>query len=258
MVVRQPRRARQAKWTVIGQQVPTFVRDMAAGRSRRPVLDGQVGRLRRGAAAALRAAAGDQSAESRSCCPATCTCTSAPISSSISPIRDRRRSVSSSPTRRSRPAATAATCPPTWEAIKGDNPHIKYHSARRGYIACTATPSTMRADFKILDRVTVPDLPTRTGGSLVVEAGRRGELHRLRSAIGDRAIADLTIADHPIAYFFNSSARRFESSRESSEERRHRRRISRVLLRDLPLGRRLFRRLAGLQLRPAPRSGSPG
>ena len=35
-------------------------------------------------------------------------------------------------------------------------------------------PRPMRADFKILDQVTVPDLPTRTGGSLVVEAGRPG------------------------------------------------------------------------------------
>jgi hypothetical protein len=32
----------------------------------------------------------------------------------------------------------------------------------------------MRADFKVLDRVTVRDQPARTGGSLVVEAGRRG------------------------------------------------------------------------------------
>jgi len=32
----------------------------------------------------------------------------------------------------------------------------------------------MRADFRILDRVTVADLPIRTGGSLVVEAGKRG------------------------------------------------------------------------------------
>ena len=62
----------------------------------------------------------------------------------------------------------------TWERMRGDNPHIKYHSARRGYIACTATPTTMRADFKVLDRVTVPDAPERTGGSLVVEAGRPG------------------------------------------------------------------------------------
>ena len=61
-----------------------------------------------------------------------------------------------------------------WNAIKSDNPHIKYHSARRGYIACTVTPATLRADFKILDRVTVPDLPARTDGSIVVEAGHPG------------------------------------------------------------------------------------
>ena len=60
----------------------------------------------------------------------------------------------------------------TWEQIRPDNPHIKYHSARRGYVACTATPAAMRADFKVLDKVTVPDLPARLGGSLVVEAGR--------------------------------------------------------------------------------------
>jgi len=32
----------------------------------------------------------------------------------------------------------------------------------------------MRADFRILDRVTTADVPIRTGGSLVVEAGKRG------------------------------------------------------------------------------------
>ena len=62
----------------------------------------------------------------------------------------------------------------SWDRVRGDNPHIKYHSARRGYIACTATPAAMRADFKVVDRVTVPDAPERTGGSLVVEAGRPG------------------------------------------------------------------------------------
>lgn len=61
---------------------------------------------------------------------------------------------------------------PTWDAFRADNPHIRYHSARRGYIACTATPDTLRADFKTLERVTVPHAPVRVGGSLVVEAGR--------------------------------------------------------------------------------------
>jgi hypothetical protein len=32
----------------------------------------------------------------------------------------------------------------------------------------------MRADFKVVDRVTIPNQPARTGGSLVVEAGRPG------------------------------------------------------------------------------------
>jgi len=61
-----------------------------------------------------------------------------------------------------------------WRQIKDDNPHIKFHSQRRGYISCTATPSAMRAEFKTLDRVTMPDLPTRTPAVLVVEAGRPG------------------------------------------------------------------------------------
>jgi alkaline phosphatase D len=62
----------------------------------------------------------------------------------------------------------------SWAATRGDNPHIKYHSARRGYIDCTATSSTLRADFKIVSRVTVPNQPVTTGGTLVMEAGRPG------------------------------------------------------------------------------------
>jgi alkaline phosphatase D len=71
-------------------------------------------------------------------------------------------------------AGDGADVAANWEQIRSANPHIRYHAARRGYIACTATPSTMRADFKVLDRVTVPDAPVRVGGSLVVEAGRAG------------------------------------------------------------------------------------
>jgi alkaline phosphatase D len=63
---------------------------------------------------------------------------------------------------------------PTWERLQANNPHLTYHSNRRGYIACTATPKLMRADFRVVDRVTIPNQPARTGGSLVVEAGRPG------------------------------------------------------------------------------------
>ena len=62
----------------------------------------------------------------------------------------------------------------TWDATKADNPHIKFHSNRRGYVACTATPAQMRADFKVVDKVTVADQPVRVAGALVVEAGRPG------------------------------------------------------------------------------------
>jgi hypothetical protein len=34
----------------------------------------------------------------------------------------------------------------------------------------------MRADFKVVERVTVPDAPARSAGTLVVEAGHPGAM----------------------------------------------------------------------------------
>jgi alkaline phosphatase D len=61
-----------------------------------------------------------------------------------------------------------------WERLKQRNPHMRFHSGRRGYISCTATPRALRADFIVVDRVTVRGAPPRRAGALVVEAGRRG------------------------------------------------------------------------------------
>jgi alkaline phosphatase D len=61
-----------------------------------------------------------------------------------------------------------------WDLVRKINPHIKYHSARRGYIACTATQSVLSAEFKILDRVSQAGAPARTGATFVVAAGRPG------------------------------------------------------------------------------------
>ena len=61
-----------------------------------------------------------------------------------------------------------------WEQVRGQNPHIKYHSNRRGYVACTATPSLMRADFQVVDAVRVPGAPLRTSGTMIAEAGKGG------------------------------------------------------------------------------------
>jgi alkaline phosphatase D len=61
-----------------------------------------------------------------------------------------------------------------WERVRQLNPHIKFHSNRRGYVACTATQQSMRAEFKVVDRVTTENAPVRTAGAIVVEAGRPG------------------------------------------------------------------------------------
>ena len=64
--------------------------------------------------------------------------------------------------------------PPQWDRIAPLNPHIRYASNRRGYIACTATPALFQADFQVIDTVTVPGAPVTTGATRVVEAGRPG------------------------------------------------------------------------------------
>ena len=71
-------------------------------------------------------------------------------------------------------AGDGADVQPGWDLIKGDNPHIKYHSARRGYTAMTATPTEMRGEFKILDKVTVPNQPIRTDKVVIATAGKPG------------------------------------------------------------------------------------
>jgi alkaline phosphatase D len=62
----------------------------------------------------------------------------------------------------------------TWDTVKGDNPHIKYNSAKRGYTAFGVTQTEMRAEHKIVERVTVPNQPIRLGATAVVVAGKPG------------------------------------------------------------------------------------
>jgi alkaline phosphatase D len=162
-----------AKWTLIGQQVPTFARDMSAVSP-----DDKFSMDKWDGYAAARQRLYARLHETRAPNPIVLSGDvhvhyGADLKLDFTEPRSatvRVEFTNSSVTSGSDGSEVAAM----WNAIKGDNPHIKYHSARRGYIACTATPSTMRADFKILDRVTAPDLPARTGGSLVVEAGRPG------------------------------------------------------------------------------------
>lgn len=163
----------RAKWTVLGQQVPTFARDLAGsnpgGRFSMDKWDGYTAdrqrlynRLRDTKAPNPIVLSGDvhvhYGAELK-----------LDFRNEASPTVG-AEFTNTSITSGSDGADVAAN----WDAVRGANPHIRYHSNRRGYIACTATPAEMRAEFKVLDRVTVQDSASRTGGTLIVEAGRPG------------------------------------------------------------------------------------
>jgi alkaline phosphatase D len=163
----------KAKWTVIGQQVPIFARDMHSvdpdGAFSMDKWDGYVAsrqrlfaRLQETKAPNPIVLSGDVHQHFGADLKMDFT---NPRSATVG-VEFTNTSITS--------VGDGSDVSPIWEETRGDNPHIKYHSNRRGYIACTATPSSMRADFKILDKVTVPDLPIRTGGSLLVQAGRSG------------------------------------------------------------------------------------
>ena len=162
-----------ATWTVLGQQVPTFARDNQRvapnGRFSMDKWDGYVAsrqrlyaRLRETKAPNPIVLSGDVHLHYGAELKMDFENTQSPTVG----VEFTNTSISS--------GGDGADVNATWERIRGDNPHIKYHSARRGYIVCTATPQTMRADFKVFERVTVPDAPEKIGGSLVVEAGRPG------------------------------------------------------------------------------------
>jgi alkaline phosphatase D len=48
------------------------------------------------------------------------------------------------------------------------NPHIKFYNKQRGYVRTRITRNELRADFRVLDRVTEPGSPARTRASFVV------------------------------------------------------------------------------------------
>jgi alkaline phosphatase D len=163
----------RATWTTIGQQVPTFVRDMVKanpkGRFSMDKWDGYTtsrhrlyARLKETKAPNPIVLSGDVHVHYGSDLKIDYE---NPRSETVG-VEFTNTSITS--------GGDGAEAAGTWEAIRPDNPHIKYHSAKRGYIACTATPASMRADFKIVERVTVPDAAGRIGGTLVVEAGRPG------------------------------------------------------------------------------------
>jgi alkaline phosphatase D len=59
-------------------------------------------------------------------------------------------------------------------ALLAQDPHIKFYNGQRGYVRHVVTPRHWRADFQVLERVSVPDAAMTTRQSFVVEHGRPG------------------------------------------------------------------------------------
>jgi alkaline phosphatase D len=53
-----------------------------------------------------------------------------------------------------------------------DNPQIKFHNAKRGYVRCELTNARYTADYRVVDKVTVRDSPVTTKASFVIESGQ--------------------------------------------------------------------------------------
>jgi alkaline phosphatase D len=163
----------KAKWTVIGQQVPTFARDMAsvnaANRFSVDKWDGYTESRNRLFAHLRDSKAPNPIVLSGDVHTHWCADLKTDFTNPKSPtvgVEFTNSSVTS--------GGDGSDVQPTWETMRRDNPHITYHSNKRGYISCTATPDAMKADFRIVDRVTVPNQPARTARTMVVEAGRAG------------------------------------------------------------------------------------
>ena len=60
------------------------------------------------------------------------------------------------------------------EATLRENPHVKWHSARRGYLSCTVTPTRWLTEYRVVPFVTRPGAPVETPARFQVTHGRPG------------------------------------------------------------------------------------
>ena len=57
------------------------------------------------------------------------------------------------------------------KALMQQDPHIKFYNRQRGYVRHVVTPQRWQADYRVLDKVSVPDGRMSTRRSFVVESG---------------------------------------------------------------------------------------
>ena len=63
---------------------------------------------------------------------------------------------------------------PFGEGVVGENPHIKFNNAQRGYVRCALDRQAWRTDYRVMPYVKRPGAPVETRRSFVVEAGDPG------------------------------------------------------------------------------------
>lgn len=62
--------------------------------------------------------------------------------------------------------------PKSLAGVLGENPHVKFHNAERGYVRCEVTPKAWRTDYRTVAYVTKKGAPLKTRATFVVESGR--------------------------------------------------------------------------------------
>jgi alkaline phosphatase D len=55
---------------------------------------------------------------------------------------------------------------------RAENPHMRWHNARRGYVRCSVSPSEWRSDYRIVPQISVPGVAVQTASSWRVAHGR--------------------------------------------------------------------------------------
>ncbi|MGD7707398.1 alkaline phosphatase D family protein [Microlunatus sp. Y2014] len=60
---------------------------------------------------------------------------------------------------------------PGGQVLLDQNPHMKFGNFQRGYVSCTITPDLWLSEFRVCDRVVVPDGTVSTRTTLAVENG---------------------------------------------------------------------------------------
>lgn len=60
------------------------------------------------------------------------------------------------------------------DAVKAENPFVKFQNSLRGYVECAVSPGEWRSDYQVVEYVTRPGAPLVTKASFAVQAGVPG------------------------------------------------------------------------------------